>query len=58
MGGNSGQIGPAVADGQHRMIAAVAAIERGAFPVDPDEPYFCTRCGYASVCRKDYVGDE
>jgi len=58
LGGNSGQIGPAVADGQHRMVAAVAAIERGAFPVDPDEPYFCTRCGYASVCRKDYVGDE
>ena len=26
--------------------------------LDPDEPYFCTRCGYASVCRKDYVGDE
>ena len=58
LGGNSGQIGPAVEDGQQRMVAAVAAIERGAFPVDPDEPYFCTRCGYASVCRKDYVGDE
>ena len=58
LGGNSGQIAPAVADGQHRMVAAVAAIERGEFPVDPDEPYFCTRCGYAGVCRKDYVGDE
>jgi hypothetical protein len=40
------------------MVEAVAAIERGEFPVDPDEPYFCTRCGYAGVCRKDYVGDE
>jgi hypothetical protein len=58
LGGNSGQIGPAVDDGQKRMVEAVAAIERGEFPVDPDEPYFCTRCGYAGVCRKDYVGDE
>ncbi|MEO7270517.1 MAG: PD-(D/E)XK nuclease family protein [Vicinamibacterales bacterium] len=58
LGGNSGQIGPAVDDGQTRMVEAVAAIERGDFPVDPDEPYFCTRCGYAGVCRKDYVGDE
>ena len=58
LGGNSGQIAPAVEDGQKRMVAAVAAIERGQFPVDPDEPYFCTRCGYAGVCRKDYVGDE
>jgi ATP-dependent helicase/nuclease subunit B len=44
--------------GQRRMVAAVAAIEQGVFPVDPDEPFFCTRCGYAGVCRKDYVGDE
>ena len=40
------------------MVAAVAGIERGAFPVDPEEPFLCTRCGYAGVCRKDYVGDE
>ena len=33
-------------------------IERGEFPVNPDEPFLCTRCGYAGVCRKDYVGDE
>jgi hypothetical protein len=40
------------------MVSAVAGIERGAFPVDPEEPFLCTRCGYAGVCRKDYVGDE
>ena len=48
----------ALEEGQHRFLTAVAAIERGEFPVDPDEPFLCTRCGYAGVCRKDYVGDE
>ena len=48
----------ALLDGQHRMVAAVEGIEQGRFPVDPDEPFLCTRCGYAGVCRKDYVGDE
>ena len=27
-------------------------------PGRPEEPFLCTRCGYAGVCRKDYVGDE
>ena len=27
-------------------------------PARPDEPFLCTWCGYARVCRKDYVGDE
>ena len=48
----------ALADGQLRMVAAVDGIEGGQFPVDPEEPFLCTRCGYAGVCRKDYVGDE
>jgi hypothetical protein len=48
----------AMADGLQRLIDTVAAIEGGHFPVDPDEPFMCTRCGFASVCRKDYVGDE
>jgi ATP-dependent helicase/DNAse subunit B len=48
----------AVAAGQERLLAAVDGIERGEFPPRPDEPFLCTRCGYASVCRKDYVGDE
>jgi ATP-dependent helicase/nuclease subunit B len=48
----------ALEEGQHKFLTAVAAIERGEFPVDPDEPFLCNRCGYAGVCRKDYVGDE
>ena len=54
----SSSLDTALEEGQHRLLTAVAAIERGEFPVDPDEPFLCTRCGYASVCRKDYVGDE
>jgi RecB family exonuclease len=48
----------AIAEGQERLLAAVNGIERGEFPVRPDEPFRCQWCGYAGVCRKDYVGDE
>jgi hypothetical protein len=54
----SAPLDTALEQGQERLLTIVAAIERGEFPVDPDEPFFCTRCGYAAVCRKDYVGDE
>ena len=56
--GGSSSLDEAVAAGEARMLAAIDAIERGEFPPNPDEPFLCTRCGYASVCRKDYVGDE
>jgi hypothetical protein len=56
--GAASSLPEAVADGQERLLTAIDGIERGEFPVDPDEPFFCTRCGYAGVCRKDYVGDE
>ena len=56
--GTSSSLEQALADGQVRFLAAVDGIERGSFPVDPEEPFLCTRCGYAGVCRKDYVGDE
>jgi hypothetical protein len=56
--GGSGSLATALEDGQQRLLETVATIERGEFPVDPDEPFLCTRCGYAGVCRKDYVGDE
>jgi RecB family exonuclease len=56
--GTSAALEQALADGQQRFLGAVAGIERGSFPVDPEEPFLCTRCGYAGVCRKDYVGDE
>jgi RecB family exonuclease len=51
-------LGRAVADGQQRLIAAVDGIERGLFPVQPENPFLCTWCPYPTVCRKDYVGDE
>jgi len=48
----------ALTDGQSRMLAVVDGIERGEFPVQPDEPFMCNWCAYASVCRQDYVGDD
>lgn len=58
LAGRSPSLDTALAEGQVRLIAAVDGIERGEFPVKPDEPYRCQWCGYAAVCRKDYVGDE
>jgi RecB family exonuclease len=58
LAGRSASLDAALADGQARLIAAVDGIERGEFPVKPDEPFRCQWCGYAAVCRKDYVGDE
>jgi len=56
--GSSSSLDEAVAAGQERFLAALDGIEQGVFPPKPDEPFLCTRCGYAAVCRKDYVGDE
>jgi ATP-dependent helicase/nuclease subunit B len=56
--GASGPLEEALAEGQARLVAALDGIERGEFPVRPEEPFLCTRCGYSGVCRKDYVGDE
>jgi ATP-dependent helicase/nuclease subunit B len=56
--GGSSSLAEAVAEGQARLLDTLEAIERGEFPPRPDEPFLCTRCGYATVCRKDYIGDE
>lgn len=48
----------ALVEGQERFLEAVSEIERGEFPVRPVEPYFCSSCGLAEVCRKDYVGER
>jgi ATP-dependent helicase/DNAse subunit B len=48
----------ALEEGQERLISAVQDVEEGNFPPRPDEPWLCSRCGYALVCRKDYVGDD
>jgi RecB family exonuclease len=46
-----------LADAQQRLADTVDAISRGEFPPTPDGVFQCERCGFASVCRKDYVGD-
>ena len=58
LGRNAEELEKALSDGEARLCAAVDGIERGEFPVQPDDPYRCTWCAYAAVCRKDYVGDE
>ena len=47
-----------LASARERLMAAVNGIEGGEFPVRPHDPIMCGYCAYASVCRKDYVGDE
>jgi len=46
-----------LADAQQRVADTLDAIARGAFPPTPDDVYRCETCTFASVCRKDYVGD-
>jgi RecB family exonuclease len=58
LGRSPEELEKAMAEGQARLCAAVDGIERGAFPVQPEDPYRCTWCAYPDVCRKDYVGDE
>jgi RecB family exonuclease len=47
-----------IAEAHSRLGAAVVGMQRGEFSVKPLEPFRCTFCAYAGVCRKDYVGDE
>lgn len=46
-----------LADGQRRFLEAVDGIERGEFPPRPADPVTCGSCAFASVCRKEFVGD-
>ena len=46
-----------LADAQQRLADTVDAIARGEFPPTPDDVWRCETCSFASVCRKDYVGD-
>jgi RecB family exonuclease len=47
-----------LADARSRLFAAHDGIGEGQFPPRPYDPIMCRYCAYASVCRKDYVGDE
>jgi RecB family exonuclease len=42
---------------QHRLVETIDLIAGGHFPPTPDDVFRCETCSYASVCRKDYVGD-
>jgi RecB family exonuclease len=46
-----------LAEAQERLVLTVDAITRGEFPPTPDDVWRCETCSFASVCRKDYVGD-
>jgi RecB family exonuclease len=46
-----------LAAAQQRLAHTLDAIDRGEFPPTPDDVYRCETCSFASVCRKDYVGD-
>jgi RecB family exonuclease len=46
-----------LAHAQQRMADTLDAIARGEFPPTPDDVYRCETCSFATVCRKDYVGD-
>jgi len=43
---------------RERLFAMLDGVARGEFPPRPHDPMMCGYCAYASVCRKDYVGDE
>jgi RecB family exonuclease/inactivated superfamily I helicase len=47
-----------LAEARERLFDLVAGIGRGEFPPRPHDPMICRYCAYASVCRKDYVGDR
>jgi ATP-dependent helicase/nuclease subunit B len=49
---------PILSSARDRVFGILDAVARGEFPPRPHDPIICGWCAYASVCRKDYVGDE
>ena len=47
-----------VRDGEARLLAAIDDIAAGRFPPKPAQASTCDRCSFASVCRKDIVGED
>ena len=41
-----------------RLFEVLDGVAGGEFPPRPHDTMICSYCAYASVCRKDYVGDE
>jgi ATP-dependent helicase/nuclease subunit B len=54
---SAGDRAKVLAEAQQRLADTIEAIERGEFPPTPDDVWRCETCSFASVCRKDYVGD-
>jgi len=52
----AGDAATVVEDAVSRLLGAVDGIEAGHFPPRPALTRLCASCGYAQVCRKDYVG--
>jgi ATP-dependent helicase/nuclease subunit B len=50
--------GERLADARGRVLDVLANVRSGLFPPRPLDEMSCRWCAYASVCRKDYVGDE
>ena len=49
---------PILASARERLLTVLAGVGEGTFPPRPFDPRMCVYCSYASVCRKDYVGDD
>jgi hypothetical protein len=45
-------------EARSRLFEVLDGIAGGVFPPRPHDPIICRYCAYASVCRKDYVGDD
>jgi RecB family exonuclease len=45
-------------EGERRLLEVVDCISSGKFPPKPITSQTCAYCAYASVCRKDIVGDD
>jgi ATP-dependent helicase/nuclease subunit B len=54
----SADAGETLAAARARAFEVADGIAGGIFPPRPHDPMMCRYCAYASVCRKDYVGDE
>jgi len=46
-----------MAAAQQRLADTIDRIALGEFPPTPDDVFRCETCTFASVCRKDYVGE-
>jgi len=58
LGSSSEPVGIAVETRAGAFAVTVAGIEAGEFPPRPKRPNECQWCGYAGVCRKEYLAED